>query len=42
MQETDVQIAQLESEIGNMLDELVGTTPDAQAQLTQLKELFRK
>lgn len=42
MQETDAQIDQLESEIGNMLDELVGTTPDAQAQLTQLKELFRK
>lgn len=42
MKETDKQIGQLESEIGGMLDDLVGATPDAQAQLTQLKELFHK
>lgn len=42
MRETDEQIDQLESEIGSMLDDLVGATPDAQAQLTQLKELFHK
>lgn len=42
MVETDKQINELESEIGSMLGNLTGQTPDAQQQLTKLKELFGK
>ncbi|MEE8824595.1 putative type I restriction enzymeP M protein [Lentilactobacillus sunkii] len=41
IQSTDEQIDKLQSEFSGMLNDLEGKTPDAQAQLTKIKELFK-
>ena len=38
---TDDKITQLEAEFSSMLNDLTGTTPDAQQQLTKIKEWFK-
>lgn len=41
IQSTDEQINKLQSELSGMLNDLEGKTPDAQEQLTKIKELFK-
>lgn len=41
IQSTDEQIGKLESEFSGMLNDLDGKNPDAQQQLTKIKELFK-
>ncbi|MDH5106368.1 type I restriction-modification system subunit M [Lentilactobacillus diolivorans] len=41
IQSTDEQIVKLESEFSGMLNDLDGKNPDAQQQLTKIKELFK-
>lgn len=41
IQSTDEQIGKLNAEFSAMLNDLEGKTPDAQQQLTKIKELFK-